>query len=875
MNNSNEPCAAAVASSNSGVASGGIGGPRLDDVVYLAVRGRRFCVSSAVLGHFPDSILMALFPSGLVPFFPAPHFPNQLPLNPTSPQSAHTANYSAEATSQSVNSQLPVEPESSGARDAVVFPPSMNEMDRECHSCRLPMLRKSVLFHVHSGVCKCSDAISIPDLLHKADHDLSRPFFDPESQLLELHKLEASKFVRCDLDPNLFAYVVASLRRFLLENESRRQMVLVGKQEGTEGAGGSSDDETGAADRTDTVSDGSMEDFDLSAHSPHPERQHNGCSHTDLERTEDTPALASVLGAPQSSASSALLPSPPVGQPVGDPPAPALTSTPSSSPMPTAPSLQPPPVEALLVLREETEFFVIPHENNFSPARSSSLCLAGSPASATVHSHTVESSSEGVEGGAPFAIGWPFPASGKQPHLSTSNAGSNNTQKSIAEEIDLLRLLEDPIHSSMIRRHCGSILANRMTISESFTAMNFSSSKQSATQAIGVPSVGADAVASGSFPPTPSPLQHLHLVDAIEALSVFNRNTSSWGFRDFDGTDAKLLSVALLALRSTEETDRLFKQLEARDKDLLPSEGLPTGGEKSERCGWDGVDSSQCRSNPVPADGSFCKPEALADSPNERSPQGDSPSSVDDACESGEEEGGLITQAEMDPVLSAAGAEIPPFSLALLLAHMQARRPVRKCWWERTKVRLNASHILRMSAQSSTSPGTCARNGASSAPASVHCFGDAVSALQNPSAVRTTAAADSNEVRMRKSEMQKCADSFGRRKSDPGTAPSGNARKPTRRGMWQYLFKSKHSRALAEAPAVPVATSGDEAGRKNAAYLDSEDSVTTVSTVVQSSAAADTEADGIPPYHVGTSCEGQLEVHVWIRRVWLLEFVGL
>ncbi|KAJ3105497.1 hypothetical protein HDU96_008564 [Phlyctochytrium bullatum] len=50
-------------------------GPRSTDVVYLNLRGIRFCVSSEVLSLFPDSILMALFPSGLIAFFPAPTDP--------------------------------------------------------------------------------------------------------------------------------------------------------------------------------------------------------------------------------------------------------------------------------------------------------------------------------------------------------------------------------------------------------------------------------------------------------------------------------------------------------------------------------------------------------------------------------------------------------------------------------------------------------------------------------------------------------------------------------------------------------------------------------------------------------------------------------
>ncbi|KAI9100622.1 hypothetical protein DFS34DRAFT_495016 [Phlyctochytrium arcticum] len=39
------------------------------DVVYLVIRGVPFRVSSAVLGLFPDSVLMALFPTGIIPFY--------------------------------------------------------------------------------------------------------------------------------------------------------------------------------------------------------------------------------------------------------------------------------------------------------------------------------------------------------------------------------------------------------------------------------------------------------------------------------------------------------------------------------------------------------------------------------------------------------------------------------------------------------------------------------------------------------------------------------------------------------------------------------------------------------------------------------------
>ncbi|KAJ3209992.1 hypothetical protein HDU67_005763, partial [Dinochytrium kinnereticum] len=53
-------------------------GPRSTDVVYLSLRGTRFCVSSEILGLFPDSVLMSLFPAGLIAFFPAP--PHQLTL---------------------------------------------------------------------------------------------------------------------------------------------------------------------------------------------------------------------------------------------------------------------------------------------------------------------------------------------------------------------------------------------------------------------------------------------------------------------------------------------------------------------------------------------------------------------------------------------------------------------------------------------------------------------------------------------------------------------------------------------------------------------------------------------------------------------------
>ncbi|KAI8851081.1 hypothetical protein BC829DRAFT_415582 [Chytridium lagenaria] len=48
-------------------------GPRSTDVVYLSLRGIRFSVSSEILGLFPDSVLLSLFPSGLIAFFPAPH----------------------------------------------------------------------------------------------------------------------------------------------------------------------------------------------------------------------------------------------------------------------------------------------------------------------------------------------------------------------------------------------------------------------------------------------------------------------------------------------------------------------------------------------------------------------------------------------------------------------------------------------------------------------------------------------------------------------------------------------------------------------------------------------------------------------------------
>ncbi|KAI8847545.1 hypothetical protein BC829DRAFT_238828 [Chytridium lagenaria] len=47
-------------------------GPKPTDVVYLKLRGTRFRVPSEILGLLPDSMLLSLFPTGLIAFYPGP-----------------------------------------------------------------------------------------------------------------------------------------------------------------------------------------------------------------------------------------------------------------------------------------------------------------------------------------------------------------------------------------------------------------------------------------------------------------------------------------------------------------------------------------------------------------------------------------------------------------------------------------------------------------------------------------------------------------------------------------------------------------------------------------------------------------------------------
>ncbi|KAJ1567327.1 hypothetical protein HK405_006351, partial [Cladochytrium tenue] len=383
-----DPDAEAEALAAAQAAAEASGPPDPRDVVYLQLRGRRrFCVPSAVLGRVPDSLLVALFPSGLVPFFPAPSPP---PPPPPSDAAGKAADNDDDVDEDAATAATPLPALDALQEPETPFdPPHDNRQPPASPLPEAPAPQSNPYvgppgngeapdaFASTSAALWSSTAAAGRSPTADYDHDLLRPFFDPESPILELDYVDDLKFVESDLDPGLFSYVVDCIRRLLIENERRRIRMI-----GPSPASGLERVATGSStgELAETCSSGSLADIELH----HPDHFHKAMQEYSAEQAQ--PALATILGDPGTESSADLD---------------ELTSR---------------PVESILVLREETEFFVIPRDSTASSIRSGST---GPPPSSAPHVPTASATARPSTGDRPAL----------HPFLSHANNNSHNSNR--------------------------------------------------------------------------------------------------------------------------------------------------------------------------------------------------------------------------------------------------------------------------------------------------------------------------------------------------------------------------------------------------------------------------------------------------------------
>ncbi|KAJ1552632.1 hypothetical protein HK405_010587 [Cladochytrium tenue] len=279
---------------------------------------------------------------------------------------------------------------------------------------------------------------------------------------------------------------------------------------------------------------------------------------------------------------------------------------------------------------------------------------------------------------------------------------------------------------------------------------------------------------------------------------------------------------------------------------------------------------------------------------------------------------GIITQVAPDPSMAEASA-IPPFSLGLLLSHMQAHRPVRKVWWEQMKLRVD---LATLSNAQLGMPGTPA----SLAPSSPRMEDVAAVGLghvatgdgEDSSAEAATPAADGDgtpEVAYAPTQSVP-ARARTRSRSDPDpNEERGRRARAAGPNIWRFLFKRNLRKALETAPdqepghqgskaadRQPMTSAGsaldttasdpvavaDHAAGKPPVGLPADASTTSVVTVVDARSSVEMDPGVVATPSLATesnvsqdgaalqaAADRNVEVNVWVRRVWLVEFVGL
>ncbi|KAJ3053976.1 hypothetical protein HK097_002945 [Rhizophlyctis rosea] len=181
--------------------------PRATDATFLDVRGRRFRASSVIIGLFPESILMEIFPNGVVPLW------SLITGRETSNAIQATKNGAMEHAQ--MQGQLIAHKKKSKARE-------------------------------HAGLLLptyCSDPVAYEFEDHPMDHPDISPVewykqhpmfvngepFDPAKFSIahDLDGVEEWKIFRVDWDPDYFSYLLSYFRQIVTDNEE----ILMRKEE--------------------------------------------------------------------------------------------------------------------------------------------------------------------------------------------------------------------------------------------------------------------------------------------------------------------------------------------------------------------------------------------------------------------------------------------------------------------------------------------------------------------------------------------------------------------------------------------------------------------------------------------------------------------
>ncbi|KAJ3412986.1 hypothetical protein HDV05_008637 [Chytridiales sp. JEL 0842] len=395
--------------------------PRSKAVVYLSLKGQRFCLTSRILSNLPDSV-MALFPSEWYMKLQKPtsllHHPecyifrtrpranawndnnsaskSALPGRALSPQT--TAINKVNDVSPEVlpkDNQIPKQlvsppPESDddisssplplSVKDAPLLPPATESNDPVAPSTstslnasstpehtdvkpesRIEAKSNSALPHTHDVTEDTSESEAgssdYDDELaeHELDYDLyghetypsdtnydshcdcggipCADDFDPEDELLGLELIDENCFISMDFDPPMFRYLVAEVRGVLMENERRIAEIKLANQR----------------------------NHDLMALGGH--QRHNSAFKA-VQQNKATEAsimgkISNLFG--MSHAGHGTDPSQQQNQhsqPHEDNQMESCQDSSATQALPAEPLLD--PIETLLVLREEIEFFVLP-----------------------------------------------------------------------------------------------------------------------------------------------------------------------------------------------------------------------------------------------------------------------------------------------------------------------------------------------------------------------------------------------------------------------------------------------------------------------------------------------------------------------------------
>ncbi|KAJ3122160.1 rRNA methyltransferase 2, mitochondrial [Nowakowskiella sp. JEL0407] len=166
------------------------------DVVYLDIRNSKFRVPAAILGMFPDTFLMTMFPAGVIPFFSisCPDPPPLPPLRGSVPR----------PSSRARNHSLPMEV---GEED-ILYPTNSTKPEESDVSSSPTKYESTELYYYQA---------------------FGRGYYDlefPATNLNEpLDDIDDSKMVTVqNFDPKMFRFLVEHFRRVLAVNADRNRM---------------------------------------------------------------------------------------------------------------------------------------------------------------------------------------------------------------------------------------------------------------------------------------------------------------------------------------------------------------------------------------------------------------------------------------------------------------------------------------------------------------------------------------------------------------------------------------------------------------------------------------------------------------------------